>query len=160
MRVFLTLLVMLPALALTVMAAEPTDVPPRIIRLPTPADAQNSALTNLKEAVVKGELSSSDLPFQRFIWAQDQYYESKQLVSLTVNYISRASVIYRPALVKGGLVRIDLRRIAPKAEDLAEYLTLWEEFSFDPSFATIITKDAIEQEIKRGPVFADRKSVV
>lgn len=123
--------------------------PPRIIRLPTPADAQAAALADLKT------LPPGEAVFQRYIWAQDQLYSSKQLVSLTVNYVSRASVIYRPKLVKGGLVRIDLRRIAPKVEDLAEYLSLWEEFAFDPSFATIITKDAIEQEIKRGNIFAD-----
>lgn len=130
-------------------AVELVGPPPRIIRLPTPTDAQAAALADLRT------LPASEAVFQRYVWSQDQYYESKQLVSLTVNYVSRAGVIYRPALVKGGLVRVDLRRIAPRVEDLAEYLALWEEFAFDPSFATIITKDQIEQEIKRGNIFAD-----
>lgn len=146
MAAYLSILVFVPALAL---AAEPVGPPPRVIRLPTPADAQSAALADLKT------LPPGEAVFQRYVWCQDQYYESKQLISLTVNYVSRASVIYRPALVKGGLVRIDLRRIAPRVEDLADYLALWEEFAFDPSFATIITRDAIEQEIKRGNTFTD-----
>lgn len=83
-------------------------------------------------------------PFIRYLAIQDGEMLSVRTCSLTMNYLSRASTIIRPMpLFDSHLVRIDLRLYAPRQEDLAEWLTLWEELSFDPMFALLITKDTI-----------------
>lgn len=132
------------------MAEEPVGPPPKVTRLSQPTDAQALALADLKRVPVV------DQPFQWYAWHQDGRIETAKMFSLTINYVSRANTIYRPVVIKDGnvlLSRCDLRRLAPRPEDLAEWLLLREEFQFDPSFSTIITKDAIEQVIRSGTKF-------
>ena len=55
-------------------------------------------------------------------------------------------MIYRPIPVAGGvLLRLNFRqqKWAPTAADLREWLTLWEELAFDPTFARLVTKDQL-----------------
>ena len=130
----------------------PPNVPPKLVPLPTPSDAQAAALADLKA------MPAGDRVFTRFIWHRDGSKVSTQLASLTTNYVSRSGIIYPVPVVRAGQVvlsRIDLRRIAPLASDLAEYLTIFEDLAFDPSFSTILTRDMIAQEIRRGQVFAE-----
>ena len=132
------------------MVGPPPNLPPKLVPLPTPSDAQAAALADLKA------MPAGDRVFTRYLWIADGKKESAQLGSLTLNYVSRSGTIHRPPVIaKGMLLRVDLRWFAPIVTDLAEWIALWELLSTDPSFNTLITRDQIAQEIKRGQVFAD-----
>ncbi len=109
-------------------------------RLPTEADAVLMALQDLPG---NGAFAN---PYVRYIWIEDGDPETAQVVSLILNYISRASVIKRPAIIgkeKLMLVRVDLSDYSGK-NDLAELIDVWEEFRFDPRFNLLITKDTLK----------------
>lgn len=104
----------------------------------SPNDLVEMALADLQTVPV------FDRPFTRYLAIQDGSKASLRTCSLAMNYISRASAIYRPMPVANGhLARIDLRWYAPREADLKEWLTTWEEFAFDPMFALLITRDTI-----------------
>jgi hypothetical protein len=78
----------------------------------------------------------------RWLLEIDGEMQNVRLDSLTVNWISRSSAIYRPTPLYGNhLVRVLLPYYAPRADDLREWLALWEDFAFDPTFARLVTRD-------------------
>jgi hypothetical protein len=90
-------------------------------------------------------VSIIDRYYTRYIWIPDGEKDSIRASSLTLNYISRATIPIRPMPVAGGrLLRIDLRHYAPREKDLEEWITHWEEFQFDPHFSLLITKDIVD----------------
>jgi hypothetical protein len=117
--------------------------------LPTPGDAVRWALGDLEL------LSPFDRPYVRYLFVQDGSDGSLKSASLTLNYVSRGSAIYRPYpvplrnLPPGGgagyhLLRVDLRLYAPRAGDLRDWLRVWEELAFDPLFGLLLTRDALD----------------
>lgn len=113
----------------------PAPEEPPVKLLPTAADAVAMAWADAQT------LSPFDLPYVRWIWNPTGAKPSVRAVSLAINYVSRASTIIRPLpLHNGVLLRIDLRWYDPQSTD---WLKLWEDFSFDPSFSLLLTKDTI-----------------
>lgn len=102
-----------------------------------PADAVREALLDARN------IPADRLPFVRWIWIPTANLEDLKAVSQTINLISRASVVRRPPAT-GTLVRIDLSWYAPTVKDLEEWVQLWENFQFDPSFALNITRDTLK----------------
>ncbi len=138
----------------------------RIRALPVPNDAIAWALRDVLT------VPYSERQYMRYIWSQDlavwQALDEKErkkvdpvplkVISLTANYISRASFPLLAPMVPGGLVRMDLRQYAPRDADLAEWLKLWEEFAFDPTFSLLITRDTVG-EVKDLPRQKVRRQV-
>lgn len=90
-----------------------------------------------------------DRQYIRYIWIvpNEFMFEDMQIMSLTLNYISRGTVPVQPIPIgkdKLMLVRLDLRAYAPKEKDLEDLIKVWEEFRFDPRFNLLLTKDTIK----------------
>lgn len=93
------------------------------------------------------QFSSIDRPFLRYIWVSDSDIESAKALSLAVNILSRGSLIRRPVPVGLGkllVLRIDIRHYAPKAKDLAEWVSTWEKLQFDPRLNILLTKGTLK----------------
>jgi hypothetical protein len=110
--------------------------------IPTPSSAVGWALSDL------ATLSSSDRPFQRYLWIPhfgDKRWQAA--ISFTVNTaISHSTVIQHPAICANGwLVRWDLRRLAPSVNQLKRLIEVWDGLAVqDPYFhvsATTIGAD-------------------
>lgn len=104
-------------------------------------------------------LPEGDRPFVRYLWARGGDVATLRALSFAVNVVSRASVVVRPhPLGKGDLlvVRLDLRAYAPREADLKEWLTLWEEFQFDPDFSLLITKGSLKFATAQFPSWKGR----
>lgn len=85
--------------------------------------------------------------YLRYIWIDSGEYEDAQATILAINKVSRSSVIVKPVILgkdKLILLRLDLRQLAPREEDLREYTKIYEEFQFDPCFSVLITKDTLK----------------
>ena len=83
-----------------------------------------------------------------------------KVTSLALNYVSRGSSILRPIPVASGhLLRVDLRYYAPQDKDLADWINIWEEFAFDPTFALLMTKDQVNFAIKAAELFPNQETV-
>ncbi len=89
-------------------------------------------------------LPHHDRQYQRYIWIPNGKVEDLQDVSLTLNYISRASTIIRPIPVAGHLARVDVRHYAPKDADQVEWFQAWVQLRFDPRFSLLLTKDTLK----------------
>ncbi len=110
---------------------------PDIVLLPKPADAVSLALVDLNT------VPPGDRCYIRWLFVPGGEPDAARIASLTLNYISRGSVIKRPDVVANGLlVRVDLRNYAPRESDLHDWQQIWESFGFDPSFNLLITKDS------------------
>lgn len=113
--------------------------------LPTPADAVSYAIADLQT------VSEEARPWQRYIWLVEPDKSRWQGVSLAVNTsISRASVpIVPPLSADQTLIRLDLRVLAPREEDLVELVRLWNELARrDPYFYFLARKEvAVEPYI-------------
>ncbi|HYE21759.1 MAG TPA: hypothetical protein VEA69_25185, partial [Tepidisphaeraceae bacterium] len=110
---------------------------PREQRLATPGEAVAVALEDARR------IPPADLPFTRYVFVQSGQSEDFQALSHAVQLISRSAVTSRPAVVGGIVARIDLRWYAPTADDLQEWLDLWEDFQFDSSFSKLRTRDEL-----------------
>lgn len=130
------------------------NVPPGAARPDAPAPAapeEPAKLLQTPDDAVRAALADAallppyDLPFTRYLWVPDGDKRSLRTASLALNYVSRASAIYRPfPAAAGHLIRVDLRMYAPRDNDLKEWLGLWEELSFDPAFSLLITRDTVD----------------
>lgn len=113
--------------------AQPKD---QIKRLPNAAEAADMAYLDLKS------LSVYEQPYYRYVWISDFTVEKAKAVTLGINYPSRASVPTRlTPLLDGSILRVDLRKLAPRNADLEEWMANWELLRFDPTFNLLITKD-------------------
>ncbi len=130
----------------------------------TPNDAHILALRDLKN------LSPQDRPFMKYLWVPEFQLTRFKAISYILNTISRNGVNIPPPIlgndfvaypnkvlrmpplkgVNAFLVRVDLRNYYPKEKDLQEALTLWESFTFDPSFSLFLTQDVIQNLIDEG----------
>lgn len=109
--------------------------------LPTPADAAALALADAKTQPPPLR------PLLRYVWVESGDFEEAQALSLTINRISRASTLPRPApLGKDKLLvlRVNLAHYAPRGADLDEWVKTWEEFQYDPAYSILITKDTLK----------------
>lgn len=112
---------------------------PDIILLMRPADAVTLALADLRT------IAPPVRCYVRYLWIPSGEVDAARVASLALNYVSRGSVIRRPDSVAAGhLLRVDLRWYAPRETDLREWISTWEEFSFDPTFSQLVTKDSLE----------------
>ncbi len=139
-RKLLFLLVLWPFLGGSVQAQpKKADQQPPIKHCMTPAEAHAIALLDLRT------IPPDDQVFQRYLWAREVAKETVKSEALTLNIISRASVLVRPQTVGPGyLLRVDLRKYAPRASDLQDWIDTWEQLQFDPSFNLLLTKDLLE----------------
>jgi len=106
----------------------------------TPANAVAYALADI------ANVPETDRPFQRYIWIQDAHKDKIAAIKYMLNeVVSRASVIIYPKVIaKGQLIRVDLRILAPRKNDIAQLLKTWEKFNLDPYFHIIkLGKDAL-----------------
>ena len=100
-------------------------------RQPTPSDAVGWALSDLIQ------LPEPDRPFQRYLWippwGNDKWVAA---IGLAVNSApSHALTIQRSqVLANGWMVRYDLRRLAPKSEQLAKLLATWDGLAVDDPY--------------------------
>ncbi len=98
-----------------------------------------------------------DQPFQRYIWIPDGDPAAVMAVKFSINVVSRASTLIKPAVVaQGRLVRVDLRQLAPRADenskDFREIFQLWEKYAFEPYFHVVRSSDdALPTNIKLLP---------
>lgn len=123
--------------------------------LPTPNDAIKMALADASR------IDPFNRQYVRYLYAQNGSTDAMKVLSLALNYISRGSVIQRPyPLANGHLLRIDLRQYAPSDKDLAEWIKIWEDFAFDPTFSTLITKDQSDFAVKAAELFPSQEIIV
>ena len=100
----------------------------------TCADAVRAALVDL-QAVYQSDPEAARST--RYVWSQHPSPAESRAVTLALNTaVSRASYPIRPAATFGGaLYRLDLRQLAPRAEDLANLIGLWDRMArIDPHF--------------------------
>lgn len=77
----------------------------------------------------------------RYVWLRDGRRETLYDTSLAFNYVSRGEDIYKPIPASNGhLAKVDIRWYAPTNEDQNDWLKIWEEFVFDPSFSFFLTE--------------------
>jgi hypothetical protein len=142
----------------------PRPLPPKTSKAEVNGESGKQQKNTLKhvpvpnDAVVLARLDielvpTFDRPFQRYIWrnkvavpgtsGEDDF----KTVSIALNMVGRGVVIHRPVpvgnLYPPQLLRIDIRRYAPRESDLVDWLKLWEEFRFDPLFNILVTRDAV-----------------
>lgn len=91
---------------------------------------ENQALAD----AVKDVATLSEPQYYRYIFLRNP--ADLQLVSLTMNYISRSANISRPVPITPTLVRIDCRQYGPLT-----WRYVWGCLNFDPVFSLLITKD-------------------
>jgi len=84
-----------------------------------------------------------DRQFMRYVWIEDESKELLQATSLTMNYLSRSSLIARPVPVDASLARVDLRQYVARDAELGDLRRAWSELRFDPSFSLLLTKDTL-----------------
>lgn len=143
-------LIMLAAMSFPVFSQEKDQVTLRV--RPNPNDALAIAAADCSEQ------PASSQPFLRYIWVDSGDPEEAQAVSFALNVVSRGTTIVRPVpLGKDRLIvlRCDLRSYAPRAKDLKEWLSIWEDFQFDPRFNLLITKGTLKFAVL---AFADFKA--
>ncbi|HYE70387.1 MAG TPA: hypothetical protein VD932_02565 [Aquabacterium sp.] len=90
----------------------------------------------------------------RYVWVPSGDPERLKAVSHAINAVSHAPDIYRPADLgdgKGLLVaRLDLEKYVPEDKDLREWLSIWEEFQFDPDLSLLLTKGMLKIAVENG----------
>jgi hypothetical protein len=117
---------------------------PNVLR---PFDVHAIALSDLLS------LPDYEWPYVRYL-ALDSV-ENVKVVSFVLNWLSNAPVVWKPPVlalgppVNGGpsgpcLVRVDLRRYAPRVAQMKRWARTWEELAFDPDYNVLVTKDALE----------------
>ena len=119
-------------LAAVLVAVQPAaDLVP-FTSAPAPRDAVAYAAADI---INVGKL---DQPFQRYIWVPEPTKEKVAGLVYTLNTISRSSIIYRPVVLhRGALVRVDIRKLAPREEDFGPFRDTWEELALhNPFFNT------------------------
>lgn len=117
--------------------------PPEFI--PVPKDAVNEAVEDLDKLIKSNKLNPEDIPFIRWIWVPSLSMDDIRVVSDALNKVSREPFSKRPDVVSPQLIRIDLRWYSNVNDgSLQDYLTLWENFQFDPWFSQLITKDTLK----------------
>ena len=122
----------------TLMLAAPVE------RIATASDAAVIAWEDLKT------LPKHDRPFAWYVliaagshndW-QPGVREDRQAVAFAINATARRGNPVKYVTVTPWLIRYDLRAIAPRLDDLGDWLQLREDFRFDPSFSVLLTPDA------------------
>ncbi len=146
--------------------ADLTGPPPRLVKLPTDTDIQAAVA---KDLAIHDRV---DQLFIRYLWVPSALHEDYQATFLALNLISRASVPYRfePRFLLDGttpnpksqvcgdgqILRIDLRRLAPRSDDgvtdLQEMLTFWEDLRPSPEFNKLLTANAVRNLIADGVI--------
>lgn len=117
---------------------EPPALAPKAARaLPTSNEAVLFALRDTER------MSPLDTPFIRYLWWPSMDVRDAKAATLAINVVSRSDILWQLPPVTGYLLRVDLRWFAPRADDLVEWLRLWEDFAFDPAFSLLITKDEL-----------------
>ncbi len=116
-------------------AKDKKDSEVKVTRLPNANDAYRLVAADL------ATIARHDAYYIRYLYINSFTAEKLKALTLGINYVSRATVPLRlTPLASGFVVRVDLRYFAPRADDLKLWLTLWEEFRFDPSFNLLITR--------------------
>lgn len=125
--------------------------PPQVTKLTTDTEIQAIVAEDL------GKLPAVDRLFVRYVWIASGEPEDFQATMLVANLVSRASVVYplsRASVIRGQLIRIDLRALAPRSDDgvndLQDFANAWEELRFDPTFNKLLTANAIRNLIADG----------
>lgn len=130
----------------------------KIKRLALPDDAVKLALADLLT------IALFERPFQRYIWVPNATTDDVKAATIALGVISRASVpVIRPYpfdrvfgmpvapdTVAPMLLRVDLRKYAPRERDLIEWVKLWENFAFDPMFNLLLTRDELKFAARYG----------
>lgn len=94
----------------------------------TAADAVRAALADI-QTVIAGDPEAG--PFIRYVWSQNPSPETHRAVVMALGTsVSHASYPIRPTVLhEGALYRLDLRILAPKADDLARLIPLWDRMA-------------------------------
>lgn len=80
-------------------------------------------------------LPEADRPHARYVWVQNPTAESRAVLNFTIQTaVSQSSVLVAPSFVAdGNLLRLDLRTLAPQAEQFQRIAAAWESQA-DPHF--------------------------
>ena len=93
------------------------------------------------------------VPFIYFIWNRTGDRKITQGVSLFLNS-SFGSRFAQPRIINelanGHVLWFDLRQYASSEQDQAEFINVWRNLEFDPSFSQLVTKDEVKFAIRRG----------
>lgn len=112
----------------------------------TAADAVRAALVDIQAVYARDPVAAQ---YTRYVWSQHPSATENAAVSLALNTaVSRASYPIRHTTAFGGaLHRLDLRQLAPQADDLANLVKLWDRLArIDSTFYF-----ATRQQIKVSP---------
>jgi hypothetical protein len=113
---------------------------PSLKFLPTANDALALAAADCKAQ------HSAARPYLRYVWVTDGEVEHAKVNSLAVNTVGRGTDIIRPMPLGRDrllVLRLNLRSYAPRAADLKEWLTTWEDFQYDPALNLLVTKGTL-----------------
>jgi hypothetical protein len=147
MRWVIALTVLL-VVTMTIVATQP---PMRADLTRPPEEKRPTRVASALDALVLAydDIQNIPLPerlFMRYMQVYSGDIEDAKALSLTINQVSRASIISRPVIIKRNdtvIMRCDLRRYVPRIEDIAEWTRIWEDFQFDPQYNLIITKGTL-----------------
>lgn len=109
---------------------------PKAKLLPTPIDAVQLALADLNNL----KATQVEKQFIRYVWVENR--DIATVVNFAINAVaSKSANPYLPVLTgMGQLLRLDLRYIAPQANDLKHLIDTWEKLVFiEPFFHATIT---------------------
>lgn len=110
---------------------KPAEAPPL-----TPGQAVNLALADARA------LPPEERCYYRYLFCPDGQFKP---AALSLNMVSRNSVLVRPLpLAEGRILRADLRAYVADEHDLEDWLDVWEDFQYDPWFALLITRAAVD----------------
>lgn len=136
-------------LALSLLLGQQPAVPaPKIEILPGTSDVLMAAFKDIMN------VPEAHRPFFRYLWVRDGTLPSLRGDVFALNVVSRGSGPYRPEIIKDRgvlLLRLDLRAVAPKERDLKEWLKIWEDFQFDPSFSLFTTPGSLKFAVASFP---------
>lgn len=110
----------------------------KVERLPIPADAAAVALAD-------ASANQASAPVWRYVWSHNGGKEALNDADVAVNLaMSRSSVLVRSARVGERMLRLDLRKLCPKPDDLALMIGLWERLAEDEPYFLVAAGQAVE----------------
>lgn len=97
-------------------------------------------------------LPEADRPHTRYVWVQVPTAESRAVLNFAIQTaVSQSSVLVAPVFVADGhLLRLDLRTLAPQAEQFKRLAEVWESQA-DPSF--YIVNKVVSEVVVDVPAF-------
>ncbi len=147
---------MVSLICAAILAVAPAELPPHTL-VPTPNDAVGWVIADA------AALPDADRKYYRWLWIPPWGTKQwQQANSFAVNSaVSQAATIQLPEVSAGGwLVRYDLRRLAPKDEQLARLITVWDGLALDDPYFHVPKQNSNLRAAVLGPHLDQDKMVL